>query len=64
VGMYICGDVCMQVGLCMSVGTYVCMWGCFYVCGGVCMCVGMYIYMCVGVYVSLWGVCISVCGSV
>jgi hypothetical protein len=32
--MYVCG------GVCMCVGVYVCVWGvCTFVCRGVCMCV-------------------------
>jgi hypothetical protein len=43
--MYVCGDVCMCVGV------YVCVWGvCTYVCGGVCRGVGVYVCMCVGMY--------------
>jgi hypothetical protein len=56
--MYVYGDVCMNVGMCVRVmyvcGVYVCVWGCMYLCGGV--------NICVGVYICVWG-CMDVYGD-
>jgi hypothetical protein len=51
--MYVCVWGCMYVcgGVCMCVGIYVCLWGCMHVCGDVWMFVGMYICMCVSVHI-------------
>ena len=47
--MYVCGVVCMCVGLCVLCMREACEWGCVYVCGVVCIVYerGMCVELCV-----------------